>query len=279
MTRRGSRASVPGHVAAAEDGAVGSLTPVSADVRYQSEQAFHDQAFEEGTRSKVSRSYDVLQECTNVYAGKLMALAGPGIDVLEYGCGVGTDAFALAKTGSVVSAIDISEEGIRQTRERAAAEGLNISCHQMNAEDLSFDASVFDVVCGRGILHHLELEHAFDQLRRVMRPDGVGLFMEPLGHNPLINEFRRRTPSLRTPDEHPILLRDFELAKAYFGQVDVEFYGLFTLLALLVPESKLRDQLVARLSSMDAAVLPRIGKTARFAWYAIMRMSAPRPTA
>jgi hypothetical protein len=100
--------------------------------------------------------------------------------------------------------------------------------------------------------------------------------MEPLGHNPLINEFRRRTPSLRTPDEHPLLLRDFELAKTYFRRVDVTFYGLFSLLALPVPDSNFRVKLIDRLSAMDAAVLPKAGKLGRFAWFAIMKLSEPR---
>ncbi|HVA02317.1 MAG TPA: class I SAM-dependent methyltransferase [Acidimicrobiales bacterium] len=243
----------------------------------ESEQGFHDHAFEHGTRSKVGRFYRVLNDCSAAYEDKLMGLTGPGVDILEYGCGVGTDAFALAKAGAVVTAIDISEEGIRQTRDRAAAEGLTISCRQMNAEDLEFDSSTFGVVCGRGILHHLDLDRAFGELRRVMKPDGIGIFMEPLGHNPMINLFRRLTPSLRTPDEHPLLLRDFELAKTYFDQVEVQFYGLFPLLALPAPDSKLTDRLVARLSSVDAAVLPKIGKAAGLAWYAIIKMSDPRP--
>ena len=253
-----------------------SSVPGVAGERYRSEQEFHDHIFEEGTRAKVSRFYDVVKDCSDRYEQQLMAMAPAGVNVLEYGCGVGTDAFALARQGAEVSAIDISEEGIRQASAQAETEGLHIACRQMNAEDLEFDPSTFDVVCGRGIIHHLDLDRAYDQLRRVLKPSGSALFMEPLGHNPIINEFRRRTPSLRTPDEHPLLLQDFDLAKTYFRRVDVKFYGLFSLLALPVPESNFRVKLIDRLSAMDAAVLPKIGKMARFSWFAIMKLSEPR---
>jgi hypothetical protein len=37
-------------------------------------------------------------------------------------------------------------------------------------------------------------------------PAGWALFSEPLGHNPLVNWYRNRTPEQRTEDEHPLLL-------------------------------------------------------------------------
>jgi len=258
------------------DGAVTATGSGSADVRYHSERQFHDHAFEHGTRSKVSGFYRVLEHCSTAYGERLGALTGAGVEVLEYGCGVGTDAFSLAGRGAVVSAIDISAEGIRQTAARAETEGLRVDCRQMNAEALEFDAGSFDVVCGRGILHHLDLRRGYDELRRVLRPGGVGLFMEPLGHNPLINVFRRATPSLRTPDEHPLVLADFELAERYFGRVEVAFYGLFPLLALPVPASGFKDRLVRRLCALDTAVLPRMGRAGAMAWYAVIELSAPR---
>jgi len=47
---------------------------------------------------------------------------------------------------------------------------------------------------------------------------GSAIFIDPLGHNPAINMFRRSTPDLRTEDEHPLLLEDFRLAGRYAWQ-------------------------------------------------------------
>ena len=45
------------------------------------------------------------------------------------------------------------------------------------------------------------------------------MFVEPLGHHPLITADRRRTPALRTIDEHPLLLGDLEQAREQFRAV------------------------------------------------------------
>jgi SAM-dependent methyltransferase len=248
-----------------------------SQARYESEQAFHDHTFEHASRARVAPFYKVLKPCATEYQRVLHGLAGAGVAVLEYGCGTGTDAFALARTGAAVSAIDLSEVGIRKAREEAEREGLTVECRQMNAESLDYPPNSFDIVCGRGILHHLDLELAFGQLQRVLRPEGHALFMEPLGHNPLINTFRRFTPSIRTPDEHPLFEKDVETARRYFARVDVRYFCLFALLAL--PAVKLRqvDALLKPLWALDGVLLPRLGRGGRFGWYAILQLSEPLP--
>lgn len=42
------------------------------------------------------------------------------------------------------------------------------------------------------------------------------MFFEPLGHNLLINLYRRLTPELRTEDEHPLVACDLERLVNYF---------------------------------------------------------------
>src|SRR3546814_13775380 len=58
------------------------------------------------------------------------------------------------------------------------------------------------------------------------------LFRSPLGLNPAIELYRRFTPSARTPDEHPLLRRDFRRFDAAFGSTSCRFYGLATLAAV-----------------------------------------------
>ena len=86
----------------------------------------------------------------------------------------------------------------------------------MDAEELKFNESSFDLICEIGILHYLKLEKAYSELQRVVKKDGVALFIEPLGHNPFIKLYRKLTPRLRTLDEHPLLSKDLILAKKYF---------------------------------------------------------------
>jgi len=104
-----------------------------------------------------------------------------------------------ALSPSSLTAIDVSSEGLRQARNAVPRARFVL----MDAQQLEFASDTFDVVCGMAILHHLDLHRAIPKLARVLRPGGVGLFMEALGHNPLINAYRRLTPEVRGGDAAP----------------------------------------------------------------------------
>ena len=56
------------------------------------------------------------------------------------------------------------------------------------------------------------------------------MFIEPLGTNPLINFYRKLTPKSRSKDEHPLVLKDFELIKKKFKKCKLKYYGFLTLI-------------------------------------------------
>ena len=133
---------------------------------------------------------------------------------------------------------------------------------------MSFPDQSFNVVFGRGIVHHLDLARCFSEVSRVLRNGGMATFVEPLGHNPFLNLYRRWTPDIRTADEHPLLVSDFALARRYFSRVNITFYGLFSVVSVLLDRTaggaayrigKALDDRILR--------LPFIG---RYAWYALM---------
>ena len=109
-------------------------------------------------------------------------------DILEYGSGEGAlGSLALAHAGYASIGIDASEDGIR--RARTAAEYVNGGVRPlylaMNPEHLDFGDGAFDVVCGTGVLHRLNLGRALSEVARVLRPSGSAVFVEPLGRSPL----------------------------------------------------------------------------------------------
>ena len=159
----------------------------------------------------------------------------------------------------------------------AAREGLtNTSFRVMNAESLEFDDSRFDVVFGIGILHHLDLDRAYSEIARVLNPNGVAVFLEPLGHNPFINLARRMTPKSRTADEHPMLTKDLRLLSGYFSDVDISYVN-FTTLALApfgwIPGAQF---LVPALRSVDRALFRVAPFSRRFAWNAVLQLRRPK---
>ena len=99
--------------------------------------------------------------------------------------------------------------------------------------------------------------------------------MEPLGHNPLINLYRRLTPKGRTADEHPLLMPDFDLARKYFGRVDLTFFHLATLAAVPVSKTRVFRPVLGALSVLDRALLnPRL-PIKKYAWMALIELSKP----
>ena len=109
-----------------------------------------------------------------------------GKDLLDYGCGMGEESVYFAKLGAQVTAIDISEVGVATLKRRAEQHRLDIRAFEMRCDPTSFQASTFDRVHGMGILHHVGIESALAEVWRLLRPGGIGVFLEPLGDNATI---------------------------------------------------------------------------------------------
>ena len=244
------------------------------EARYEREREFHDA---DSVRwARVERYYEVTASSHRYVADQLAALA-PGRAVLEYGCGEGSSAFSLAALGARVTGIDISGVRIQHARERAAAAGLDsLEFFEMNAEDLKFPDDSFDVVCGISIIHHLDLDKALAEVARVLRPGGQALFFEPLGHNPIINLYRRFTPRLRTEDEHPLLTRDFAAMQGHFAGVEARFFHLTSLAAAPLAHTRLFSPAAGALERFDGWLFERVPRARKHAWVTVIRLrSAP----
>lgn len=237
----------------------------------ENEREFHNRAFASELRSPTARFYAITEGSQAAFSD-LVAARGAGKRVLEYGCGHYGYAYRLARLGATVTAIDISDVAIDRGRATAASYGLSdrITFMRMNAEAMDFPDDSFDVVAGAGILHHLDLRRALGEIARVLRPQGCALFMEPLGHNPLINAYRRRTPDLRTSDEHPLLMRDFELCRDYFGSVDVRYFHIAALLGVALHGTPAFAPAMRVLHAVDRALLRVIPPLRRHAWVSFL---------
>jgi len=247
--------------------------------RLERERDFHNVTFADHSRSAASKFYRVEQAPMERYAELLSESAGEGKRVLEYGCGPGSQAFFLAREGAEVSGIDISDVAIAQAKERAQTEGVAERCRfeVMNAERTSFEDDAFDLICGTAILHHLDLESAYAEIARLLKPSGRAVFVEPLGHNPAINAYRRRTPELRTEDEHPLLEHELKAARSYFGQADLTYFNLLALLAVPLRDTRAFDPLLGALQAADRAIF-RIAAARKHAWMVLISLGEPLPS-
>jgi SAM-dependent methyltransferase len=244
--------------------------------RYDRERGFHDAKYADAAEGETEKYYSVLRSCYARYK-QVIERDCAGKDILEYGCGKGSHAYELARRGARVTGIDISPVAIDVAAKIAGDGGLEIGFTEMNAEALAFPSKSFDTICGASILHHLDLDTASSQIARCLRPDGLAAFVEPLGHNPLINLYRRRTPQLRTPDEHPLRLPDFDIFRRYFGTVDVDYHALTSLAAYPLRHRPAFGKILDRLDRLDGLAFERVPWLRRYGWFCVVVLRNPRP--
>ncbi len=245
------------------------------DERKTREQEFHDARFGKGgPRGGTGVFYRITSESHGRHRALIYDDCA-GKRILEYGCGPGSQAFDLARRGAKVTGIDISPVAIDIAREQARADGLDITFEVMDAEQTTFPDASFDLVVGGAILHHLDLDRAYAEIARLLAPGGRAVFIEPLGHNALINLYRKATPSQRTPDEHPLLRSDLAHARRRFASVNVWYYHLTSLAAAPFTKTPIFKPVLAALSALDRALLS-VPALQPYAWIAVLELGAPR---
>jgi SAM-dependent methyltransferase len=229
----------------------------------------------EQPRTAIVKYYSFVQSSANQYQ-QIIEADCKNKRILEFGCGEGNSAIALARKGAVISAIDVSYAHIQVAQASAAAQQVQVDFQMMSAEKLEFADTSFDLACGKGILHHLQLDRAFSGIARTLKPDGKAVFLEPMGHNPMINLYRRLTPSLRCKDEHPLKMWDLQCARDYFGTVETRFYHLSSLLAVPFRRVPGSHALFAFLEATDRLLFASLPWLQRHAWIVILILEDPR---
>ena len=100
---------------------------------------------------------------------------------LEIGCGTGVHTRGYLENDLCVHllATDLSEPMLTQAVAGTTSERVAFTVQDVH--DLRIADGSIDLVAGGSILHHLlHLEECLTQIRRVLRPGGVAVFLEPL---------------------------------------------------------------------------------------------------
>jgi SAM-dependent methyltransferase len=114
------------------------------------------------------------------YLPRLVDFTGyAGRDLLEVGCGIGTDLVRFARGGAIVTGIDLSPTAIELAQRNfacnsAVARELRVA----NGEGLPYPEGSFDVVYGHGVVQYTADAAALvRECHRVLRPGGRAIFM------------------------------------------------------------------------------------------------------
>src|ERR1700754_1006337 len=125
-------------------------------------------------------------------------------DALEIGSGTGFFSLNLVQLGVIerLTATDISPGMLKRLASTAEAlELTDVTTVATEAETLPFDDESFDLVCGHAVLHHIpDLDRAFAEFKRVLRPGGAIVFAgEPSRYGDRLAALPKRTGMLVAP--------------------------------------------------------------------------------
>ena len=151
--------------------------------------------------------------------------------VLEIGCGEGWDCRKFLEWGaSEVHGIDVSSTmlAVARTQESARLKFFEHDLHQPWPYQ-------YDVIVGRSVLHHLDYRAILESLyENNLAPGGQMVFVEPLGHGPLMRLYWFLGRSLHTPDERPFRKADIEWLRGRFKEFQMFPMNLLSLPAAVV---------------------------------------------
>lgn len=200
-----------------------------------------------------------------------------GARALDYACGDGQYSLLMAEAGADITGIDISETSVQNATREARRRGLLASFEVMDCEEMTFADRTFDLININGVLHHLDLNRAYAELARVLKPTGSVLCVEALVHNPVFHAYRKLTPHLRTEFEtEHILGRSRVLAaRRYFHRIEWRFFHLISLVAVPFRRSRLFESLLIPLEAVDTALLSLPG-IRWWAWQIAFVLSEPK---
>ena len=188
---------------------------------------------------------------------------------LDYCCGLGNTSLNLYKYGAKkVYGIDIAEKEVETAKSVLKANGYDDSGIVVgDAEFTNFEDNKFDLIVCIGVLHHLDVNKAFKELNRILKPGGSVVAFEALGYNPIIQAYRRLTPHLRTDWEkdHILTNREIKIAMKYFSSVNIKYFHLLNLVLFPFTKAFFFKPLLRLLTSIDNIIL-RIPFLRLMAW-------------
>jgi ubiquinone/menaquinone biosynthesis C-methylase UbiE len=167
-------------------------------------------------------------------------------DALEIGSGTGYFSLNLVQLGVIerLTATDISAGMLKRLAATAEALGVDqVTTVATEAEELPFEDESFDLVFGHAVLHHIpDLDRAFAEFRRVLRPGGMVAFAgEPSRYGDRLAALPKRTGMLVAPAwrrltgarRRAVAEADRSNGHALEGEVDVHAFAPADLRGLL----------------------------------------------
>jgi ubiquinone/menaquinone biosynthesis C-methylase UbiE len=245
--------------------------------RWRKESAFHDQMAEHDMRWTAFRSYGL--SAASIRYAKALVGDVKGKVLVDCGCGNGEHTLTFIKPRAIALAFDLSHSMVKAAENRLAQAKNEVECmafcQQMGAEQIAYRSESIDIVFGISILHHLNLSLAIQEIKRVLKPGGRAIFVEPLNHNPVAKFYRMLTQDHHSETERPLDYSILDFFKQQFGEVHHKEFYLLSLGATTFAyfrSKPLFDWSLAALSMIDEWLFARWPWLRRYAWITVVEL-------
>jgi SAM-dependent methyltransferase len=158
--------------------------------------------------------------------------------ILDFGCGGGWLSILLQKWGYNFVGVDVSKKMVKNAK-NACNKAEFVVCDAMK---LPFKDSVFDFTIGISILHHLDLKHSTDELKRISAAKSTLFFMDPNLLNPFSAFGRKLFPmESHTEGEKPYTPQYLKMALTSAGFKIEKCYAMLFIAFPLARFSKITN--------------------------------------
>ena len=201
----------------------------------QREQEHHDR-WAAGVRVEDVRVREVFEAPTAPENRFILKLIGDlhGKRLLDLGAGLGESAVCFALRGADVTVADLSPQMVEFALRLGEHHGVKLTGVVSAGESLNLEDRQFDIVYAANLIHHVtDRDRLFQEIHRVLKPQGHFFAYDPLAYNPAINVYRRMASEVRSQDERPITFQEMARAKRYFRSVRHREFWILTLALFL----------------------------------------------
>ncbi len=196
--------------------------------------------------------------------------------ILEIGCGIGINALILTELGANVFVIDIASNRLKTLKilKQRFSNFSDIHLFEASSENLPFQNEFFDIVYTKSVLIHTDLKKSASEIHRVLKKNGLGVFIEPMDLNPFAFIYRKffgpkewkEITNYFNPERFKILgeLFNKRIGKDFFILGFIAFYYQFHKRA--VKKFKLMLNFT---NKIDSFLIKYIPYAKRFAWFKV----------
>jgi ubiquinone/menaquinone biosynthesis C-methylase UbiE len=228
------------------------------------------------SRRSIEQEIAFYETPEHLHARRLMGNIA-GKRVLELGAGLSVHPIILARAGALVVAADVSLERIKSMQSLVKELGLDekvlfVCCA---AEFLPMRSQTVEIAYTKSVLIHTQLAPAASEVFRVLKPEGSGVFVEPLRYNPFVVVYR----TFFAPPEWRKITNYFDhrrlaLLRRIFGNLSNHQFYFLSFLAFywqFVRRDYRKFYAALRLlMKADRFILRLIPFLRRFCWFAVI---------